>query len=817
MFVKTGWTKRLVLLLIVYLGFLSPCYESSAKCNRKLLNEFGLTGIDYSISDRMQVCKYVHEKCCSVSDEIKLLKYWQANTKPLLDRYYGLYMSTLGELIKSFKELMTIDPRLMVLKHVEIKTIPYSYRLCSSKQSRETREQKDRFEIYMDEKMKSQIAPDFYRGGANKGKEINIDKFVRDWDGSRHWTYKMPIHLKVLTKAIKAVSFGGDNKDVPENEYGNLKCRKYTHRFSKEFIIVNEVKSEFCLDVYDKFLMLDIREVEIYMSKIGGQLREIHNMKSSLYCAMCNIHEQKYFDAKSRQLIMSEDFCKDFMTEYHDFIRFANVVFIEFMDEMLQYIQCFETDARIFNFPFTNFLVKYKRRIPFIKDCLANLNKPEMRNKCWFICNKYNIMRYNPFFDGDVKLVRRIYITILSFRRKVKLELKKGKKLKKSSSLLAYQNVNGLTIEPLSPSHALSKRFYMDKKTRKWLLGKSDTRHVVPHKSAALLLHKFLREMGQGKLRTIKSLTIKGKKYKPRKRKKKKKGKKSKKGKKGKKRKKSKKSKKRKRKKKRKKRRRKRKKYVKAGAIGLNGARNYLHTLKNKNELHHGFFPQRKLAEIKNKHLKRNKKPKKKSVGVPIEFVKHPTTETAAHFYESNLPAIGYANFTIGIDKDGIDPFKNRHLVDFKYNITNLIGTKFKEDEELTEDVIVTYLRNNAKFRNNFNFDFDTLIEDYDTVSPNAPSFKKARKIANYAKRKGKTLLLTMAQQSMRKYVQRIRRARNRKKMLAAFLKQRKKDAMNRKINKHHKVVKTYDHEIAWKEKGNFDGIIGLFTGIFGK
>lgn len=40
---------------------------------------------------------------------------------------------------------------------------------------------------------------------------------------------------------------------------------------------------------------------------------------------------------------------------------------------------------------------------------------------CWFICHKYNLIKMNPFYDGDLKLVKRIYMTIFSFIRKFKM------------------------------------------------------------------------------------------------------------------------------------------------------------------------------------------------------------------------------------------------------------------------------------------------------------------------------------------------------------------------------------------------------------
>ena len=192
-------------------------------------------------------------------------------------------------------------------------------------------------------------------------------------------------------------------------------------------------------------------------------------------------------------------------------------------------------------------------------------------------------------------------------------------------------------------------------------------------------------------------------------------------------------------------------------------------------------------------------------------------SEPTAAFYEANKPAIGYINFTVVMDKDGIDPFANRKLVDFKFNITSLIGLKFAREEDITNGVIVEYMSTTAKFRNRFNFDYNTVIKDYDTVNPPG-GYRKAKKIAKYAKLNKRMALLTYAQNKLRKIERNAKRHENRKELMKAFNKQQKELRRNKMIHRlNNNSTTVYNHEKAWKVPGNFDGIRNAFVSFFGK
>ena len=85
-------------------------------------------------------------------------------------------------------------------------------------------------------------------------------------------------------------------------------------------------------------------------------------------------------------------------------------------------VSCYGSDAEAFSFPYQNFLIKFKRRIPMINKCYETLNSTkadqDFMKDCWFICNSYKVMNISDFYDGNLLLHKRVYLAVYSFLRK---------------------------------------------------------------------------------------------------------------------------------------------------------------------------------------------------------------------------------------------------------------------------------------------------------------------------------------------------------------------------------------------------------------
>lgn len=477
------FVSSLSMIVLAIIALLPNDVKAVIKCDLKLMNEFGLSGMAYAIHDPMNVCGHVIDKCCTLSDEIRIYQYWNSYTKPILHKHISEYVRYTTGIIRMFWRLMEINPQLIMLKHITKKQIPYEYEICTSEQAIENEGEARKFLDYNDFALEQEYSEIFFSNITNQGKPFNVTMFSTDNWGRRHWDINPNgTHFELLNNRTKLTMM--PIKPFPVT-FTKISCRKEKRSYEKEFIVVNEKKTDFCLDLYKNFLTLDNRYFRQFLIPIKNYLTQVVEMKGAIYCAMCDAHSQRYFDTKTKDLVISNDFCKNLLQSKSDLFNFMHIVFIEYMDALMQYVQCYETDAKVFTFPFQNFLIKSKRRIPLIKACFESLETKDYMNKCWFICNKYTVFSQNWFFDSDIDTVRRVYLAIYSFLRKLNISSQlydremeqraRGTYTEEQPELQTNGNVNGLLIEPLNPGHSVTEKYYLDHETRKKILGKLNT------------------------------------------------------------------------------------------------------------------------------------------------------------------------------------------------------------------------------------------------------------------------------------------------------------------------------------------------------
>ena len=841
-----------ILLLFFFFLFLPNPTHQIVKCNRRLMKEFGLKGMDYSINDQMYVCGYVIDKCCTVQDEITVYKLWNDYTKPIVDIRVDETMTYAFGIVRMFFRLMKLDPQLIILKFITFKKVPYDNEVCFSRMKQEEPMDSHEFERYHDTKARYQNEPAFHFNPANRGKKFKTRKYTHDILGRRHWGNRLS-KIKSL-KMYRIKKYNSPSFSLPPIDINQITCKREQDTYYKEFVIVNEEKTTFCLGLYRRFLRLDNRYLMRFLPQIKNMMRQVNYIKSSFYCSICDAHQQKYFDVEKKTIMISDNFCKRLLVNKMDFFTFMHVFFIEYMDEFLQYVQCFETDGKVFSFPFHNFLVKYKRRIPLYQSCFAALGKKDFMTKCWFICSKYKLLGFNPIFDGDIKLLKRVYLTIFSFLHKLDMSRDVYNKLKdkEKNPLIVKGNVNGMMIEklnekingplmePLNPSHAITTKYYIEKNTRKKLLGKLDTR-IKPKKSKKTYkaINTFLGVLGLPSFQKIiklkkahKILKLKHKfllkkhKFlitrKPV------------------------------------------RKYLKMlyykrknspnpnkhkkGYSKVNGLKDHLFVIKRRFKIHAGFRPQRVLLENKDiadevrkafknygisdseiehqidiskqkaRFLLENKvddeKTPKKAKDPNRFKAKHVVTESASEIYHKSLPHFQVSKFDLTYNEDGIRPLRHFALINYRFNITTLINRKFQMEERLDDSVVQNYFLAGPRTINKFNFDLRTFLLDSGAIKHH--KFDLHKKVLRYAKRKKRIALATFTRISMKKIIKREAKARHRKEMWKKMLKKRKKQKMLKAMMKHHRRVKKHDHIETEHFYSNFHKIWELFVKIFG-
>lgn len=831
-----------IFLKIVFISFLFISDTNQlTKCNKRLMNSFLLTGMPYSVYNQMTICGNVHDKCCTIADEIKISKLWNFRVAPMLDTYGDEYMGYLRKIMMFYWQLMDIDPRLIVLKYVDIKKVPFQDEICTADEQIETTQKANEFIAYNDKKIV--FAMSKINGPTSK---VNTKQLTHS-RGKRHYGVKEPKNFHRREKWAR-------NRRQPTDftkanvEYTSIRCSAKTSYYTREFIIVNEVKSKFCLGLYDKFLNFDNKQFLRFLPTLKNTLVQIHKIKSTFYCGLCNAHTQKFFDIKTLKINIDRGFCKRLLKSKKDYFNFVHILLIEYLDLVLQYVSCFETKGDDIQFPSQNFLIKYKRRIPFIKKCFENLDNDDFMVHCWFICNKYKMLKISPFYDGDIKMVKRIYLAVYSFLRKMDMSKRMPRKIKNNYETIG--SVNGLLIEPLNPSHFLSKKYYGDKKRREEILG-GDTRRHFPDHNMQTKLDNTLKRLGLGSVQDIKNNYKLHKKLK-----------------------------------------KKSKLYIKT----LNEYKKYItHAKKTKIKkkmlppdvnpisrlkdafyqekimakkklIHEGYWPARALrknsrvleerklkskkrklklkTEMKNaikrgfkslkgvlgkihKHVKKvhtklkeihkdikkngltasqlNKKPK----------IIHHRVETSNQVFVKNKKPIHASKFKIEFLEDGMKPLLHYNLINYDYDITQIISKHFKKKKKLNKSIVFLYLSLKPKTVNDFNHNINGFTNDYHSI-PFIHDLKEINVRLTKALKDDDHEMVGKLKYQKKKISHRISLSNKRKKdrLVKKKMLQKIKDA---KLEKLQNTKVTIEHHVTKEHfDSNFTGFKDLFINLFG-
>jgi hypothetical protein len=779
--------------------------ESLTKCNRRLMNSFFLTGMEYSINKKMKICGNVQDKCCTIADEIKISKLWNDRVQGILDGHTDEYVVYLEKIQSSYVRLLEIDPRLIVVKYVHNETIPLVDDFCYS-QEKYAKKNKDVIQLKVRKEQLNESKNKFFLNNISETeKNLTPEEIFR----------------------TRVTKFQEVNSFAQKFEYLDVSCRSEVNNFVKEYIIVNEEKSQYCFGLYQKFLNFDHKKFALIFPTIKAGLSGISKIKSSLYCSLCDAHQQRFFSIKDEKIFVKNDTCRSFIKMNKDTLEFVHVILIEYFDLILQYVNCLESPGNSFQFPALNFLTKFKRRIPFIKDCLGSLGDPDVfEKKCWMVCDKLNLMEISNFFDGDVKMIKRMYFVILSFFRKFSESAAQEERDQKDEVM--DLEIDGMLVEPLSPGHLLTnKKFYAKKELREDIFGTKDTRIYKFSSKKKKRLDNQLVMLGltdvaqvqqtneQNKLNEKKikilenqaevmknSLDLH-------------------------------------------KQEQLKKKAPEPGYNKKSKMKDQLYQVRLNNEfMNDGYFPQRKLKKFQSRNLSEKKLKKNKIQPRNLRKAKemifknftsnnqspptkvkeeekpkiyHEKIENVNSIFLKNEAPIKIKDFKYEFGQNGMDFLFHYDLINYKYEINKIISHEFQLKERLNQQVVHIYLGMHHKYINNFNHNINKTIDDYYSLPFILEIKELEKRLQNaYEKKKDKPFIENI------KIKIKLAKSRQSKAIFhsenAKLVKKYKKKQMDAKLKKKAQdmKVKIEDHVEKDYFSDNFHGFKDFFTGLFG-
>jgi hypothetical protein len=383
---------------------------------------------------------------------------------------------------------------------------------------------------------------------------------------------------------------------------------------------------------------------------------------------------------------------------------------------------------------------------------------PLYMKHCWFICNKFSLVKINGIFDGDLPVLTRIKIAIFSFLRKftqqgpVDREMQRDEEVARNVSRIdlgIIRNVNGMLMEPVGPGLLISRRrYFLNNRDRRRIIGNFSVTgipRIMPGQMG--IVNNFLQSMNLRNIddlirmfrrnnRIHRNTTLTSE--------------------------------------------RSRRPWDETlhRRSRVNGMVNQLWQLQQNRNVSDFMMPRRELKEQVIKIIKDNgfspipverrlqqfelfpvrrqrqtqPSPRNNTImhhNIPnvsgkrtiVRGLEPPVSDVDKRFlvevnielYEKMEETIDMYNYGISLADDGLNPLTNFYEADFEKNITNLINDHFDSKDKLDGEVLVEYLSYSAKKINEFNELFEEEIDEFVKVRNRDKKLNKYKSIKNYA------------------------------------------------------------------------------------
>lgn len=207
------------------------------------------------------------------------------------------------------------------------------------------------------------------------------------------------------------------DEDLPSR---HVDCTTSTKLIHKEVTIENNFKKGYCSNLRTKIVNFRVDDFEDYIGQVRVMMLKVIGTKKSFYCSLCDNSLQRFVDSVTKSITFDQEFCRSLVFEYKDYLKFQNIVFVEYVDLIIQYIRCFQTTSEEKTFPYPNFLNTFKSQFAYIERCVSHIDSDNFMEHCVYVCDKYSYTGFSAFWDGNLDFLTKVMFLITSFIRKVK-------------------------------------------------------------------------------------------------------------------------------------------------------------------------------------------------------------------------------------------------------------------------------------------------------------------------------------------------------------------------------------------------------------
>lgn len=223
----------------------------------------------------------------------------------------------------------------------------------------------------------------------------------------------MPQVLIPLIPDLTLPEIKVDPMQIPE-----IQCSTKMVSQTRNLMILNTAKLEYCTNAFDVVTKMNMREYVEFLGRVRGELTRLISIKRGLYCVLCDADAHLLIDKKKNFMLLDRTFCGNFIEDFRFYFEFLNVVFVEYMDSIFQFLECISSKGDELEFPFFTVIEQKKRMALIWKNCFDHLGSEDQFKHCFFVCKEFRYDKNSPVIEGDLHFLKTVYFELMSFMRK---------------------------------------------------------------------------------------------------------------------------------------------------------------------------------------------------------------------------------------------------------------------------------------------------------------------------------------------------------------------------------------------------------------
>lgn len=234
---------------------------------------------------------------------------------------------------------------------------------------------------------------------------------------------------------------------VPQDNSGkSIMCEVQGRHFLRSLLMLNREKMQYCYTLFRKMKEINTAFVLDSINQTKVSNLNILDLKKTVYCFVCDAHQQRMFNNTHKLVIFEQSFCRDLLNAHADYIKWVNVYLVQLMDQLFQIMECFASKGNDFALPYRSKIDYHKRMMFFIQRCLDYKDGDQFMFYCHFICTDFKFHGYSQYWDGNLKLVQEMAVHFHEFA--TQMGLNKVEFVQPLNLLLQFSLNRDQKIEP---------------------------------------------------------------------------------------------------------------------------------------------------------------------------------------------------------------------------------------------------------------------------------------------------------------------------------------------------------------------------------